>query len=262
MRFERWDALGNVYLVVARREAGRPLTREDVERLCSRGVGEADGVLEIVASDEETAQVAVWNPDGSRAEFSGNGARIAARWMAARVGRRELTLRFGEREVRATVDGDTVLLDVGPVKVATPESVAVGGTDLELTPVSVGNPHAVVRIDWDERELLRLGSALERHERFPERTNVQLVRVVGPSEIEIGVWERGVGRTRSSGSSSVAAAAAAVANGWCVSPVTVLHPDAGELLVELEALGERGFRARLIGPARKLGEGEIDGRAS
>jgi diaminopimelate epimerase len=257
VRFEKWDALGNVYLVVDRRDLGRALAGEDARRLCDRARGTAaDGVLEIVSTDPTSAEVAVWNPDGSRAEFSGNGARIAARWLAERAGRRDVRLRFGARDVRAAVDGDTVVVDVGHVDVGVPETIEVAGTDLELTRVSVGNPHAVVRIDFEEDDLLRLGPAIEGHERFPGRTNVQLVRVVGPHEIAIGVWERGAGRTRSSGSSSVAAAAAALANGWCASPVTVIHPGAGELLVALEPEGERSFRASLTGPARRIGDGD------
>ena len=258
MRFERWDALGNTYVVVERREARRALTGEDALRLCETADG-ADGVLEILSSCETSADVAVWNPDGSRAEFSGNGARIAARWLADRIGRREVELRFGQREVRASVDGDTVALDVGRVEVGELETLVVGDTTVELTPVAVGNPHAVVRIDFDDQDVLRLGPAIERHERFPQRTNVQLLRVVERSEIVIGVWERGVGRTRSSGSSSVAAAAAAVANRWCVSPITVVHPGAGKLFVELEPEEERTFGARLIGPARPIGSGEARG---
>ena len=257
MRFEMWDALGNVYVVVEQRQVGRPLEGDEARGLCEAGGNaEADGVLEIVSFDEASASVDVWNPDGSRAEFSGNGARIAARWLAERAGRGDVVLRFGDREVRAAVLGETVVLDVGRVEVSPPETLAVAGTAVELTPVSVGNPHAVVRMDFGEDDLLRLGPEIERHERFPERTNVQLVRVVTPSEIVIGVWERGAGRTRSSGSSSVAAAAAAVANGWCVSPVAAVHPGAGELLVELDPEGERAFRARLTGPVRKIGDGE------
>lgn len=255
MRFETWEALGNVYLVLERREPDRPLAGGDAERLCD-AVPEADGVLEIVATDGPSAGVAVWNPDGSRAEFSGNGARIAARWLAGRTGTAHVRLRFGDRDVGAAVEGETVVVDVGRVTAAAVETLEVDGAELELTPVSVGNPHAVVRIDFEEEDLLRLGPAIEHHERFPERTNVQLLRVVSPNEIAIGVWERGAGRTRSSGSSSVAAAAAAAANGWCVSPVTVVHPGAGDLLVELEPEGERAFRARLAGPARRIGSGE------
>jgi diaminopimelate epimerase len=155
-------------------------------------------------------------------------------------------MRVGPREVSARVDGRDVELDVGEVEVGEPETIDVAGEQVELTPVSVGNPHAVIRRDPERDELLRLGPLVENHERFPERTNVQLVRVDGPHELTVGVWERGAGETLSSGTSSVAASAAAVARGWCESPVTV-HLAGGDLRVEL-AEG----KATLTGPAEEI----------
>src|SRR5207247_999496 len=137
-----------------------------------------------------------------------------------------------------------VELDVGPVEVGKPEMLDVDGEQVEFTPVSVGNPHAVVRREPDRDEVRRLGPRIEQHARFPARTNVQLVRVDGPRDITVRVWERGAGETLSSGTSSVAAAAAAVANRWCESPVEV-HLPGGDLRVELDA----DYRARLTGPA-------------
>jgi diaminopimelate epimerase len=116
----------------------------------------------------------------------------------------------------------------------------------------VGNPHAVVRRDPQREELLRLGPLLEQHPRFPHRTNVQLVRVDGPHDLTVAVWERGAGETLASGTSSVAAAAAAIAHGWCESPVTV-HLPGGDLLVELD----EGGNARLTGPAVEIGSVEL-----
>jgi diaminopimelate epimerase len=124
----------------------------------------------------------------------------------------------------------------------------VDGRQVELTPVSVGNPHAVVQVEPDREALLALGPAIEAHARFPQRTNVQLVRVDGPHELTVRVWERGAGETAASGTSAVAAAAAAVANGWCESPITVKMPG-GELVVELDAEN----RAALTGPAHRIG---------
>jgi diaminopimelate epimerase len=143
-------------------------------------------------------------------------------------------------------DGAEVEMDMGAVEVAETETIRVNGEDVELTPVSVGNPHAVIRRDPDRAELLRLGPLVETHERFPERTNVQLVRADGMHDLAVGVWERGAGETLSSGTSAVAASAAAVANGWCESPVTV-HLAGGNLEVELA-----GGHARLTGPAEEI----------
>jgi len=143
----------------------------------------------------------------------------------------------GERDVEQRM---------GRVEVGPPETIEVEGEEVELTPVSVGNPHAVIQRLPDRAELLRIGPLVEHHARFPERTNVQLVRVDGEHDLTVGVWERGAGETLSSGTSAVAAAAAALANGWCESPVTV-HLAGGDLLVAL-ADGE----ATLTGPAEEI----------
>jgi diaminopimelate epimerase len=155
-------------------------------------------------------------------------------------------IRVGPREVVGRVRGLEVELEAGEVEVGDPETIDVAGEEVELIPVSVGNPHAVIRREPVHTELLRLGPLVEKHERFPQRTNVQLVRVDGSHEVTVGVWERGAGETLSSGTSSVAVAAAAVAQGWCESPVTV-HLAGGDLLVELA-----DGRATLTGPAEEI----------
>ena len=232
MRSSKWSALGNVYLLVEQAEALTPERARELSR-------DTDGVLEVNGN-----RVKVWNPDGSVAEMSGNGARIAAAWLARETGERRVTLRVGERDVAATVDGELVTLDVGRVDVGETESLDVDGETVELTAVSVGNPHAVLH--HDPADVRRLGPLVEHHPRFPNRTNVQLARVDGEHDLTVSVWERGAGETTASGSSAVAAAAAAIANSWCSSPVTV-HMPGGDLVVELES-GE----ARLIGPVREL----------
>ena len=252
MRFSKWHGLGNDYLLVQRDEIGAPLTAEQVRRLCDYhfGVG-SDGVLEVVSANGSSAEVVIWNPDGSTAELSGNGTRIAARWLARRSGEDEVRIRVGPREVLARMRGGLdVEMDIGRVEVAKPEQLEVGGESLEFTPASVGNPHAVVRLEPDRETLLRLGPQIENHERFPERTNVQLVRVDGPHDITVGVWERGAGETLSSGTSAVATAGVAAARGWCQSPVTV-HLAGGDLVVELD----ESMNARLSGPAQEIFSG-------
>jgi diaminopimelate epimerase len=248
MKLSKWHGLGNDYLLVERDELAAPLTPEQVRRICDYhfGVG-SDGILEVVSADGDQAELVIWNPDGSTAELSGNGTRIAARWLARRSGAGEVRIVVGPREVVATMrDGAEVEMDMGTVEVGETETIRVGGEDVELTPVSVANPHAVIRRDPDRAPLQRDGPLVETHERFPERTNVQLVRADGMHDLAVGVWERGAGETLSSGTSAVAASAAAVANGWCESPVTV-HLAGGNLRVEL-AEG----RARLTGPAEEF----------
>ena len=253
MRFSKWHALGNSYLLLERAERGAPLTAEAARTLCDPVAGSgSDGVLEVLSATDDEVTVLIWNPDGSLAEMSGNGTRIAAAWLAQRTGASEVQVHVAPRTVRAHIREDGLVeQELGEVEVGEPEALDVAGQTFEVTPVSIGNPHAVVRLVHDRSDLLRLGPLLERHPRFPDRTNVQLVEVEGPHTLRVSVWERGAGETSSSGSSAVAAAAAAVAHGWCESPVTVRLPG-GELLVELE-----GRQARLTGPAVELADLEL-----
>jgi diaminopimelate epimerase len=259
VRFSKWHALGNSYLLVERGDLGQPLDSERARRLCDvrYGIG-SDGVLEVVAADGAQAEIAIWNPDGSVAEFSGNGSRIAAAWLARRAGVAQVTVAVAGRSYPAAIrDDGTIAMGVGDVEVGKIETVELGEERVELTPVSVGNPHAVVRRDPVREELLRLGPQLEVHARFPERTNVQLVRADGRNELTVLVWERGAGETSASGSSAVAAAAAAVVNGWCESPVTVRMPG-GSLRVELDEQN----RVTLVGPAEEICAGELRDHSS
>jgi diaminopimelate epimerase len=254
MRFSKWHGLGNDYLLVERAEVGSALEAALVRRLCDYhlGIG-SDGVLEIVAVNGARAEIVIWNPDGSQAEMSGNGTRIAARWLARRADASDVRIAVGPREVAARMrDGLEVETDMGRVEVGPSETLEVDDTQLEFTPVSVGNPHAVIVREPDRAELLRLGPLVENHPRFSHRTNVQLVRIDSASEVTAAVWERGAGETLSSGTSACAVAAASVANGWCESPVAV-HLAGGDLVVDLD---ER-FRARLTGPAQEICRGEV-----
>jgi diaminopimelate epimerase len=227
---ERWDANGNVYLLAAGAAA---LHAERVRAV----VGDADGIIEVVDIGPAEAAVVIWNPDGSTAEMSGNGTRIAAAWLAARTGAPDVTIRVGGRRVRAHVLGDGVVeQEMGKVEVYPAEEVA----GLVVTPVSVGNPHAVVL--GDPAEIETIGPMLETHPRFPQRTNVQVARVEGRGSVSARVWERGVGETASSGTSAVAVAAATHDEG----EVVVRFPG-GLLRVRLV-----GGSAWLTGPARRL----------
>src|SRR5256884_5210171 len=146
MRFSKWHGLGNDYLLVERAELDSPLTPEQVRRICDYhfGVG-SDGILEVVSANGAEAEVVIWNPDGSTAELSGNGTRIAARWLARRSGEDEVRIRVGPREVSARARGREVELAVGEGEVGGPETLNVGGGGGERTPGSGGDPHAVIR---------------------------------------------------------------------------------------------------------------------
>jgi diaminopimelate epimerase len=247
MQFSKWHALGNSYLIVEQPDAGQ-ITPVRVRRLCSpeTGIG-SDGVLEVTEREGAHAVVTIWNPDGSIAEMSGNGVRIAARWLAAETGAEDVTIETAGRRVAARmIDALTTDTDMGEFVVGESEVV----DEIELTTASIGNPHAVIRLESPTRDdLLRLGPRVENHPRFPERTNVQLVRVDGRHDLTVLVWERGAGETSASGSSSVAAAAVAVEHGWCESPVTV-HLPGGDLKVRIV-----DGKAELTGPAERVAWG-------
>jgi diaminopimelate epimerase len=254
VRFSKWHALGNDYLLVERADAGGPLSSTTVRRLCDvhTGVG-ADGVLEVVAVDGSVARIVIWNPDGSEAELSGNGTRIAARWLSDRSRSDEVEIVAGERRIAGRIRDDGIVETViGRVDVHAGETLAVADETLEVIPVVVGNPHAVIRREPARSELLRLGPLVEHHPRFPNRTNVQLVAVEGAHDVTAVVWERGAGETLASGTSACAVAAAAVVNSWCASPVTV-HMPGGNLEVRLDSQ----LSAILIGPAQEIFTGKL-----
>jgi diaminopimelate epimerase len=230
MRSSKWSAHGNLYLLVE----DEGLTPERARELSAQH--ETDGVLEVVSVERAEAEIAIWNPDGSRAELSGNGTRIAARWLADRSGAPDVRIRVGERLTHARISGELVEQELGAVEVGPAERLQ----GIEFVPVSVGNPHAVV--EGDPAEIERIGPLLERHARFPDGTNVQVARVDGPGRVTARVWERGVGETSSSGTSAVAVAAATQGEG----ETSVTFPG-GTLRVTIS-----GGKAALTGPAERL----------
>jgi diaminopimelate epimerase len=169
--------------------------------------------------------------------MSGNGTRIAAAWLMSRTGSLKATVHVGPRVVEVRRVGESVYeSELGSVEVGTPEIV----DGVELIPVSVGNPHAVVV--GDPNLIVELGPRLEAHPRFPDRTNVQVARIDRPGEVTARVWERGVGETAASGTSAVAVAAATHAAGE-----VVVHFPGGDLEVRLA-----DGCAWLTGPAEPL----------
>ena len=231
MRSSTWRALGNTYVVVE--TDGGALDAERAAMLA----GGADGVLEVLATAPGRVEIAIWNPDGSLAELSGNGTRIAAAWLAAETGEAEIDVVVGDRVVHTRLLEDGLLeQDLGGVTVGPEETV----DGVSFVPVSVGNPHAVVL--GDPSRIADLGPLLETHARFPDRTNVQVARIEAPGEVTARVWERGVGETLSSGTSAVAVAAATHGEGD-----VLVHFPGGDLRVRLE-----DGRATLYGTAERL----------
>lgn len=231
MRSSTWRALGNTYRVVEREGA-------ELDAAGARALADGtDGVLEVVAVTMGSVEIVIWNRDGSQAELSGNGTRIAAAWLSSRTGADEMDVVTAGRVTHARLleNGD-IEQDLGEVSVGEPETVE----GVTFTPVTIGNPHAVVI--GDPNDVLLVGPLLETHPRFPNRTNVQVARVDGPGEVTARVWERGVGETPSSGTSAVAVAAATHGSG-----AVIVHFPGGDLRVVIE-----GGRATLVGPVERV----------
>ena len=271
MKFQKYQALGNDYLVL--QDAALPPQPGVVRQLCHRQLGAgADGVLWPHPSGQAGEfAVRIFNPDGSEAETSGNGLRIFARylWDCGLVAAAQfaVTTLAGTVQCQVLAGGAAVRVQLGrarfessaiPVagaaRAVVNEPLRVAGRLLHITAVSVGNPHCVVPLARISAALVqRLGPLLEHHALFPQRTNVQLVRVLAAHQIQIEIWERGAGYTLASGSSSCAAAAACVRLGLCRSPLQVRMPG-GLLQVQVAP----DYSVTLEGPAQKVYEGVAD----
>ena len=234
MRFEKWQALGNDYLIVE----GDGIDPERVRALCDRhfGVG-ADGVLALSPADEPgfVARLRIYNPDGSEAELSGNGARQALLYLRERGWTRSLTysIQTIAGEIRATVTGKhTCRVDMGRAIVRFEGEVE----GRHFQHIRVGNPQTAIRIGSREElealDLAAIGPPIETAELFPDRTNVSFWTDVAPNRIRARIFERGVGETTASGTGASGAAVAHVLRGGD-SPVTVVL-DGGELEVDVD----------------------------
>ncbi|HXX39243.1 MAG TPA: diaminopimelate epimerase [bacterium] len=236
-------SLGNDYLVMDPRTLGIRLTPRAIRLICHRHVGVgSDGILTLESSRRAEFGLRIFNPDGSEAEKSGNGIRIFAKclWDHGYTRRRtfrvdtkggvvpvSLDVRRGRVAAitagmgRATFRSREVPA-AGPDREIVGERITVNGETVEITAVSIGNPHCVVFVDDPASvDLARLGPALEHHPMFPNRANVQFVRVDSPSRVTIRIWERGAGETMASGSSSSAVAAACVRHNFTGRRVSV-----------------------------------------
>jgi len=248
--FEKWQALGNDYVIVEAAQLPWELTPARVRGLCDRhrGIG-SDGVLLLSPPDGEgyVARLRIFNPDGSEAELSGNGARQAVLYLRGRgwTDARTFSVQTAAGEIRPTITGETTCtLDMGRALLRSPDfpsgdddgrgSLEAGGRTWSFQHVSVGNPQCAIFVDEDELERLdvsAIGPEIERHRLFPNRTNVSFVRAVAPAVVRARIFERGVGETLSSGTGASGAAVAHVLRGG-ESPVTV-RLDGGELEVDV-----------------------------
>jgi diaminopimelate epimerase len=282
MRFEKWQALGNDYLIVERAELPLALTPARVRRLCEGHFGVfADGVLELSppTDPKHVADLRIFNPDGSEAELSGNGAREAILYLRRHwTDRDEFTINTVAGEIRPTITGpETCKVDMGAARLRSPDfpggpqsgrgTVVSAGRSWDFQHVSIGNPQCAIRIDaeaeLDELELGAIGPGIEGDAQFPHRTNVSWYTALatqsaadGQARIRARIFERGVGETLSSGTGATGAAVAYVlcrrAAGEDATHITVVL-DGGELEVEV---GE-DLRVNLTGWARPVFEGRL-----
>jgi diaminopimelate epimerase len=269
VRFEKWQALGNDYLIVEERQLPFRLTPERIRRICAphTGVG-SDGILLLRETGERgfVAEIAIFNPDGSEAELSGNGVRQAVMYLRRNgwVDQDSFSVRTAAGEIRPRIRGDLCTMDMGRARLRSEAdfpsggedgagALSSGGREFRFQFVQVGNPQCSIEVPegLDELELGRYGPGIERHELFPNRTNVSFWRRAGDSAIRARIFERGVGETLASGTGATGAAVAAVLRGLD-SPVTVTL-DGGELEVEV---GE-DMHVSLTGWARPVYRGEL-----
>jgi diaminopimelate epimerase len=276
MRFEKWQALGNDYLIVERAELPFELTAARVRKLCEGHFGVfADGVLLLAPSEDRrfVAQLRIYNPDGSEAELSGNGAREAILYLRQRGWTDEdvFSIQTAAGEIRPTITApDTCRVDMGHVGLTSkdfpggPEDgrgeLVADARTWRFQHVSIGNPQCAIHVGdlatLDALDLPTIGPALEAHELFPNRTNVSWYTEVEPAAagrgaIRARIFERGVGETLSSGTGATGAAVAYRLSGG-PPHVTVLL-DGGELTVEV---GEH-LQVHLTGWARPVFDGRL-----
>ena len=270
--FYKYHALGNDYLVLNPTELVGELEAFRIQRICHRnfGVGSDGILLGPLETKEGDFGLRIFNPDGSEAEKSGNGLRIFSRylWDQGLVKERPFTvMTLGGRVESIVKDGGrTVTVQMGQVSFESTripvkgeprqvlnETMTVAGEELRYCAATVGNPHCVVLRDKvSEDDARRLGPLIEKDPRFPNRTNVQFMKVLDRSHIQIEIWERGAGYTLASGSSSSAAAAVAHRLGLCGEKITVRMPG-GELDIRIS----EDYSVQMTGPVTKIAEGTL-----
>ena len=253
--------LGNDYIVIDPAQVPFAITPDAVRLICDRhlGVG-SDGILLVAPGNGADFGVRIFNPDGSEAEKSGNGARIFAKFLRDHgyTDRDRFTLDTVGGQVSCALEHEDgrvarVTVDMGKARFDALDSIDVDGRRLEVTSVSLGNPHCVVIVpDLTKIDVRALGPKIERHPAFPKRTNVQFAEIVSRSEVRILIWERGAGYTLASGSSSCAVVAACHRKGLTDRDVTVSMPG-GQLAVTIADDGE----IRMRGPVEEICAGDL-----
>lgn len=272
MRYLKYHGLGNDYLVMDPAEIGAELSKNEIELICHRNYGPgSDGILwGPLPTNKADFGLRIFNPDGSEAEKSGNGLRIFSRYLYDRalVRSEPFSISTPGGIVRSKVHAGGQLIDVEMGKVSFDAAkIPVSGLsgevlnqpirildrDFVYCAATIGNPHCVLPLDEVSPKLAKTyGPLLEVEPRFPNRTNVQFLKVLGRNDIQIEIWERGAGYTLASGSSSSAAAAVARRLGQCDEHITV-HMPGGVLAITVHD----DFSIEMTGPVIRVAEGTI-----
>ncbi len=254
MRFTKMHGIGNDYLFVFGEvpENAAPLSVKYSNR--QSGIG-SDGMIYIGRSDIADFSMRIFNADGSEAKMCGNGIRCVARFVREKgyTDKDELTVETLSGVKRLWIDEVGVTVDMGKAEISDDLMLDLG---FECTPVSVGNPHAVIFTDDVALILLRdIGPKIECNKAFTGRVNVEFISIVGDNELRMRVWERGSGETLACGTGACASAAAAVSKGLCRKgePIKV-HLDGGDLEITVK----NDFTCLMRGPAEFVSEGEIE----
>ncbi|AEF53773.1 diaminopimelate epimerase [Marinomonas posidonica] len=272
LKFTKMHGLGNDFVVVDAVSRKVFFNKSQIERLSDRNWGIGFDQLLVVeppSNPDMDFRYRIYNSDGSEVEHCGNGARCFAKFVLDR----ELThkrvinveTKRGAIQLRV-IDNGLVTVDMGApsfVPADLPFSaelndglypLMVDGDDYLITPVSVGNPHAVLKVDTlQDEQVQNLGAKIESHECFPSKVNVGFMQVVNPAEINLRVFERGVGETQACGTGACAAVVAGIKQGWLAPKVTA-HLRGGDLHIEWAGEGEPIL---MTGPAAKVFEGQI-----
>jgi len=272
IKFYKYHALGNDYLVLDPQDQPINLTTDRIKVICHRnyGIGSDGILLGPLPSQKAPYSIRIFNPDGSEAEKSGNGLRIFCRylWNRKLVEKRQFSIETKGGVVKCLVqdDGEQVQIEMGPVsfwsldipiagkpREVLQEPITINGTSFLFNGATIGNPHCVIQVEDLTPGLAKTyGPLLEIHSQFPNRTNVQFLKVLDRNNIRIEIWERGAGYTLASGSSGSAAAAVARKLGFCDSPITV-HMPGGQLYITID----ENFNIVMTGPVIRVAEGRL-----
>jgi diaminopimelate epimerase len=276
MKFTKYHALGNDYLVLDPKDQDRlaELNAEQIKTICNRhyGIG-SDGILfGPLPSAKTPFSLRIFNPDGSEAEKSGNGLRIFCRylWDSKLVTDNVFPVKTKGGIIQAQIlnNGKLVRVEMGMVSFRSAdipvagrprevlrEQISVGDRTFQFCAATIGNPHCVILLDAISPALAKqYGPLLEIHPLFPNRTNVQFVKILDRKNIEIEIWERGAGYTLASGSSSCASAATACKLGLCDADITV-HMPGGTIEISMDD----AFRMVMTGPVTRVAQGHLSG---